>query len=73
MTEHSLWAPDGYELIGLFGGRDGGQNLIQRLGISVQARCDCAAIVQRIAALAERLAKQETQITELARMSPTSH
>lgn len=72
VTEYSLRAPDGHEIIGLFGGRGGGQNLIQRLGISVQARCDCSAVVQRIATIEERLAKQEQQLAELARLIPTS-
>lgn len=72
VTEFSLRAPAGHELIGLFGGRGGRQNLIQRLGAFVQARCDCAALVQRIATLEERLAKQEKQIAELARLIPTS-
>lgn len=68
VTEHVLRAPEGHEIIGLFGARGGPQNLIQRLGAHVRASCDCADLARRIAALEERSARQEKQIAELARM-----
>lgn len=72
VTEFQLRAPDGHEIIGLFGARGGGQNLIQRLGATVQARCDCAALVKRISMLEERLSTFEKGITELAKRITTS-
>jgi len=71
VTEFLLRAPDGYEIIGLFGARGGGQNLLQRLGATVQARCDCAALVKRLSALEDRLSKFEKGIAELAKLLAT--